>query len=126
VTRRTPLKVVLSSEFPSSASARVAECRALMVRCEPAVSTLPRPFLVEQVRRLQDYVATWLPGLDAARPRPVGSTRSVTSDDGFVLERHGPPVVGAGLGHSGFAHAPAVGETIAALATDREPVAARR
>jgi hypothetical protein len=32
VTRRSALKVVLSSEFPRSASARVAEWRALMVR----------------------------------------------------------------------------------------------
>ena len=40
LTRRSALKVVLSSEFPRSASARVAECRALMVRCS-AVSATP-------------------------------------------------------------------------------------
>jgi hypothetical protein len=75
VTRRRPLKVALSSKFPRSASAqvaewpggraagwsggrvaewpsgRVAECRALTVRCS-AVSTVPRTFLIGQVSRV--------------------------------------------------------------------------
>ena len=51
----------------------------------------------------------------------VSSTSAATSTGEFVLERHGPLVVAAGLGGHGFAHAPQVGETVAALATDREP-----
>ena len=42
----------------------------------------------------------------------------------FVLERHGPLVVGAGFSDHGFMHAQAVGETLAALATDRVPATA--
>ena len=75
--------------------------------------------------RLQDYVATWLPGLDASRPRPVGCRHASTPDGEFVLERHGPLVVGAGLSDQGFAHAPAVGELLAALVTNPAPVPAR-
>jgi hypothetical protein len=43
-----PLKVVLSSEFPRSASARVAECRALIVRGS-TVNVTPRVFLIGQL-----------------------------------------------------------------------------
>jgi sarcosine oxidase len=75
--------------------------------------------------RLQNCVATWLPGLDASRPSPVSCSHTSTPDGEFVLERHGPVVVGAGLSGHGFAHAPAVGEALAALATNRAPVPAR-
>lgn len=71
--------------------------------------------------RLQDYVATWLPGLDASRPRPVGSCHTSTPDGELVLERHGPLVVGAGLSGHGFAHAPAVGDALATLVTEHAP-----
>jgi sarcosine oxidase len=72
--------------------------------------------------QLQDYVATWLPGLDAARPRPIGSTSASTPDGDLVMQRHGPLVVGVGFGSHGFAHAPVVGDALAALAVDRAPV----
>ena len=75
----------------------------------------------DALARLQDHVATWLPGLDATRPMPVSATSAATSTGEFVLQRHGPLVVAAGLGGHGFAHAPQVGETLAALATDHEP-----
>jgi sarcosine oxidase len=66
----------------------------------------------------------WLPGLDAARPRPVTSTATSAPDGEFVLQRHGPLVVGAGFSDHGFQHAPAVGGALAALATDRVPATA--
>jgi len=49
--RRRPLKVVLSNEFPRSATSRVAECSALIVR-RSAVSAVPRLILIGQVRRV--------------------------------------------------------------------------
>lgn len=92
------------------------------VECDPDLRTFaPEP---EGLARLQDYVATWLPGLDAARPRPVSCTYTSAPDGGFSIERHGPLVVGAGFAGHGFKHAPAVGEALAALATDREPATA--
>jgi len=41
---------------------------------------------------------------------------TLRSIDDSVLGRHGPLVVTAGLGSHGFAHAPQVGETLAAMA----------
>ena len=77
-----------------------------------------------RLARLQDYVTRWLPGLEASRPTPMGCTCTSAPDGEFVLERHGPLVVGAGFSGHGFMHAPAVCETLAALATDRVPATA--
>jgi sarcosine oxidase len=74
---------------------------------------------------LQEYVATWLPGLDHTRPDPISCTYTSTPDAGFVLERVGPIVVGAGFSGHGFTFAPAVGRVLADLATgavDRAPL----
>jgi glycine/D-amino acid oxidase-like deaminating enzyme len=86
----------------------------------------PRTLDPDALARLQDHVATWLPGLDATRPRPVGATWATPSSGEFFLERRGPLLVAAGLGSRGFAHAPQVGSTLAALATDREPATVGR
>ena len=90
--------------------------------CDPDRRTFtPEP---DGLRRLQDYVSTWLPGLDAARPTPLSSTCTSTPDAEFVLERHGPVVVGAGFSGHGFKHAPAIGRVLADLANDRASVEA--
>jgi sarcosine oxidase len=84
------------------------------VECDP-----DRPIVSPEqggLARLQDYVATWLPGLDPSRPRPVSRTHTSTADGEFVLRRHGPLVVGAGFADHGLTHAPVVGETLAELA----------
>jgi sarcosine oxidase len=91
------------------------------VDCDPDRRSVTDP---EGLARLQDYVTKWLPGLDASRPRPVTSTSTSAPDGEFVLERHGPLVVGAGFSGHGFQHAPAVGEALAALVTDRVPATA--
>ena len=70
-------------------------------------------------------MATWLPGLDATRPTPLSSTCTSTPDAEFVLERHGPVVVGAGFSGHGFKHAPAIGRVLADLANDRASVEAK-
>ena len=88
--------------------------------CDPDRRTFtPEP---EGLRRLQDYVAAWLPGLDPGRPTPISCTYTSTSDAEFFLERHGPVVVGAGFSGHGFKHAPAVGRILADLAADRAVV----
>jgi sarcosine oxidase len=85
---------------------------------------LPGTVDPESLEQLQDYVRRWLPGLDASRPRPVSCTCTSAPDGELVLQRQGPLVVGAGFSGHGFAHAPAVGEALAALATDRVPATA--
>jgi sarcosine oxidase len=85
--------------------------------CDPDRRTFaPEP---DGMAQLQDYVATWLPGLDHTRPTPISCTYTSTPDAEFFLERHGPVVVGAGFSGHGFKHAPAVGRVLADLATDR-------
>ena len=85
--------------------------------CDPDQRTFaPEP---AGLQRLQDHVATWLPGLDPTRPTPISCTYTSTPDAEFVVERHGPVVVGAGFSGHGFKHAPAVGRALADLATDR-------
>ncbi|GAA3100548.1 N-methyl-L-tryptophan oxidase [Pseudonocardia yunnanensis] len=82
-----------------------------------------------QLRRLQEYVAAFLPGLDHRLPKPIGCTRTSTSDGRFLLDTAGPLVVGAGFSGYGLAFAPALGRVLADLATgviDRVPAAAGR
>jgi sarcosine oxidase len=93
------------------------------VECDPDQRTFTAE--PEGVARLQDYVARWLPGLDASRPRPVSCTYTAAPDGEFILERHGPLVVGAGFSGHGFKHAPAMGEALAALAADPVPAPVR-
>lgn len=87
-----------------------------------------RTFTAEpaQLARLQDYVARFLPGLDAGHPDPVSCTYTSTPDSGFFLHAGGPLVVAAGLSGHGFKFAPALGRVLADLtvgATTRSPLA---
>lgn len=71
---------------------------------------------------LRAYVDAWLPGLDPDRVEPVTRTATTTPDGGFLVDRVGPVVVGAGFGGDGAALAPALGQLLADLATGpREP-----
>ena len=82
-----------------------------------------------QLRRLQEYVAAFLPGLDHRLPQPLSCTRTSTPDERFVLDTAGPLVVGAGFSSHGFAFAPALGRVLADLSTgamDRAPAAVAR
>ena len=84
--------------------------------CDPERRTFrPEP---GQLRRLQEYVAAWLPGLDHTRPDPISCTYTTTPDSNFVVRRTGPLVVGAGFSGHGFKFAPAIGRVLADLATD--------
>ncbi|HEX6724920.1 MAG TPA: FAD-dependent oxidoreductase [Gaiella sp.] len=70
-------------------------------------------------------VAAWTAGWVAARFREAGETLGAetclytnTSDEEFVLERHGRIVVGSACSGHGFKFAPIVGRTLAALARE--------
>jgi sarcosine oxidase len=67
------------------------------------------------VERVAAWVARHFPFVD---PTPVGAETCIyttTSDDRFVLERHGRIVVGSACSGHGFKFAPAVGELVAEL-----------
>ena len=72
-----------------------------------------------------EAVASWAAGWVAARYADAGEAIGAetclytnTSDESFVLERHGRIVVGSACSGHGFKFAPVVGRTLAALARD--------
>ena len=72
-----------------------------------------------------ESVAAWTAGRVASRFAEAGETLGAetclytnTSDEGFVLERHGRVVVGSACSGHGFKFAPIVGRTLAALARE--------
>ncbi|GAB3680042.1 FAD-dependent oxidoreductase [Angustibacter aerolatus] len=65
-------------------------------------------------RRLQDYAARWLPGVDALRPTSTTCLYTTTVDHDFVVDRRGPVTVLAGFSGHGFKF----GSVIGALAAD--------
>jgi sarcosine oxidase len=75
----------------------------------------------ESAARVAAYVADRLPGFD---PEPVAFETclyTTTPDEGFVLDVAGPVVVASPCSGHGFKFGPIVGETLAHLATGREP-----
>jgi sarcosine oxidase len=71
------------------------------------------------LRRVGEWAARWVPGVV---PEPVGGLTclyAATPTDDFVLDRHGPIVVGAGFGGHGFKFAPLVGRILADLVVGR-------
>jgi sarcosine oxidase len=72
----------------------------------------------ETVREIAEWTAARFPRAD---PEPVHAETcfyTTTEDERFVLERHGRIVVGSACSGHGFKFAPAVGERLAALATE--------
>ncbi len=68
------------------------------------------------VGRARAYAAEWFPGVD---PEPVHLARclyTTTADERFVLERHGPLVIGSPCSGHGFKFTPLVGRMLADLA----------
>jgi sarcosine oxidase len=62
------------------------------------------------------YVTDWFPGLDPAPVRPATCLYTTTQDESFVLERHGPVVIGSPCSGHGFKFAPWIGRELASLA----------
>ncbi len=67
---------------------------------------------------LEEYVRTWLPGLDGSTAAPISCTYTTSPDSVFVLDRQGPVVVAAGFSGHGFKFVPAIGRVLADLAVD--------
>jgi sarcosine oxidase len=70
------------------------------------------------VARLSAWVADRYPGVDRKAHLVETCLYTNTEDDHFVLERHGPIVVGSPCSGHGFKFAPLIGERLAALAAD--------
>jgi monomeric sarcosine oxidase len=81
------------------------------------------PFPVDQdwVRAHEEYVRRRLPGLAPQAIAAETCFYAATPDDDFVIDRHGPVVIGIGFGGHGFKFTPLVGELLADLATGSEP-----
>jgi sarcosine oxidase len=67
--------------------------------------------------RVRRYVEEWLPGLDPAPVHPATCLYTTTPTHDFVLERHGPIVVGSPCSGHGFKFTPLIGRMLADLAT---------
>ncbi|HWE56736.1 MAG TPA: N-methyl-L-tryptophan oxidase [Acidimicrobiales bacterium] len=77
-----------------------------------------RSFAIDQAgrQRVVNHVRTNMPGLD---PTPTSATTclyTTTADESFVIERHGPIVVGSPCSGHGFKFAPLIGRHLAHLA----------
>jgi sarcosine oxidase len=68
--------------------------------------------------RVRRYVERWLPGLDPAPMYPATCLYTTTPTHDFILERHGPIVVGSPCSGHGFKFTPLIGRMLAALATE--------
>lgn len=68
--------------------------------------------------RVVAHVERWMPGLDPVPHHEVTCLYTTTPDESFVLERHGPVVIGSACSGHGFKFAPAIGERLAALAME--------
>jgi sarcosine oxidase len=70
----------------------------------------------ESVDRIGEWVAERFPSAETPPFRAETCLYTTTPDEGFVLERHGPIVVGSPCSGHGFKFAPLIGERLAGLA----------
>jgi sarcosine oxidase len=78
-----------------------------------------------RLQALQDYVAEWIPGIDADRPDPVPCLYTLTDDSDFVVDRIGQVTIAAGFSGHGFKFTPQIGHIVADLALDSGPAPRR-
>jgi sarcosine oxidase len=67
-------------------------------------------------RRVIDHVTTHMPGLDSTPASATTCLYTTTIDESFVIQRHGPIVVGSPCSGHGFKFAPLIGRQLAELA----------
>jgi sarcosine oxidase len=80
-----------------------------------------RSFKIDEAgrRRVIRHVTTWMPGLDPTPTSAATCLYTNTSDQGFIIERHGPIVVGSPCSGHGFKFVPLIGRRLAELACGR-------
>ncbi len=67
------------------------------------------------------YVEQWMPGLDPTPHHRAECLYTTTPDEHFVMERHGPVVIGSPCSGHGFKFTPYIGRVLADLATATPP-----
>jgi sarcosine oxidase len=104
---------VYGLQSPGQEGVKVAEHHTGAVTTAEA-----RSFEIDEAGRARviDHVTRWMPGLD---PSPTSASTCLytnTPDESFVLERHGPIVVGSACSGHGFKFVPLIGRRLAELA----------
>jgi sarcosine oxidase len=79
----------------------------------------------QRLRALQDYVAAWVPGVDAEHPAASPCLYTLTDDSDFVIDRFGPLAVAAGFSGHGFKFTPEIGRIVADLVLNGGPAPER-
>ena len=77
-----------------------------------------RPIDPQTVELLTSWVGEHYPSADAAAATAETCLYTSTVDESFILERHGPIVVGSACSGHGFKFAPLIGERLAGLARE--------
>ncbi|HEX3607404.1 MAG TPA: FAD-dependent oxidoreductase [Candidatus Dormibacteraeota bacterium] len=75
----------------------------------------------ETARRITEWVTARCPGADPVPRRSETCLYTNTADEGFVLERHGPLIVGSACSGHGFKFAPLIGRRLAEMALGMSP-----
>jgi sarcosine oxidase len=88
-------------------------------------STVSSDIDQQRLRGLQDYVAEWVPGVDAARPKAVPCLYTLTDNSDFVIDRVGPVTIAAGFSGHGFKFTPQIGHILADLVLNGSPAPRR-
>jgi sarcosine oxidase len=93
----------------------------------PVTSGDDRSFELDPTRidAIRSYVRSWLPGVADVPQFGTTCLYTTTPDESFVVERHGPIVVGSPCSGHGFKFAPLIGRRLADLATMQGHVARR-
>lgn len=81
----------------------------------------PFPVDTEREARDADFVRRRVPGFDRKPIRTETCLYTMTSDEGFVVERVGRVVIGSACSGHGFKFGPLLGEILADLALGRDP-----
>lgn len=68
-----------------------------------------------RLARLQEHVQEWFPGLDSASAAVETCLYTTTPSTDFIIEAHGPVIVGGGFSGHGFKFVPRVGAALADL-----------
>jgi len=79
----------------------------------------------DRLEQLKQYVAEWVPGVDATHPEGISCLYDSTEQEDFVLDRVGKVVIATGFSGHGFKFGPALGDVLARLALHGEPAAPR-
>jgi sarcosine oxidase len=79
----------------------------------------------QRLKPLQDYVAEWIPGVDADRPDAVPCLYTLTDDSDFIVDKVGPVTIAAGFSGHGFKFTPQIGSMVADLVLGAGPAPRR-